>query len=344
VNHTALAFVCLFSSTVVACSGTEPQPVDEEEGEISSEIAPPGAQEPDGADVKKPKLDPRPGLVLPGSRFFPEGIAAGSDGSFYVGSMGTGAIVRFAPGATQSQTLVPARDAFGVYGLAVDEDRDLLWACTYDDLLYPAQPAYLKAYSLDNGAEQASFVMPGDSGFCNDLILDDEGNVYATDALANTIVRLPSGGSALETWSADPAFADEPGNFTVNGIVFDPDSSKLYVVKYSTGQLFSIRVNADGSAGTVHEIQVNSPLQYPDGIEMLHDGVFLVVENNIGRVSVVALWGGSAHRFTIAQGLNEPTTAAIHNRSAWVVEGQGSLLYGEDEPSLPFRVRRVPTF
>lgn len=343
-NHSALALVCLLSSSLVACSASEPQSIDEEEGEIASEVVAPDAHDPPSAGAKKLQPDLRTSLKLPGSSFFPEGIAAASDGSFYVGSVGTGAIVRFAPGATKSQPFVPARDAFGVYGVAVDEERNLLWACTYDDNLYPAQPAYLTAYSLKNGAEMDSFVMPGESGFCNDLILDDEGNVYATDSLANHIVRLPAGGSALEVWSADPAFAGEPGAFTVNGIVFDPDSGKLYVVKYDTGDLFSIPVNANGSAGPVHKISLNSALQFPDGVELLRGGVLLVVENNIGRVSLVTLWGNNAHRFTVAQGLKEPTTAAIHNHSAWVVEGQGSLFYGEEDPSLPFRVRRVPTF
>jgi hypothetical protein len=43
----------------------------------------------------------------------------------------------------------------------------------------------------------------------------------------------------------------------------------------------------------------------------------------------------------VADGLAEPTTAALYQRSAWVVEGQLSLLFGGGTPSLPFRVRRI---
>jgi len=223
--------------------------------------------------------------------------------------------------------------------MVVDKHRHLPWACTYDDTLAPQQPAYLSAYDLGTGALTASYVMPGESGFCNDVTLDDEGNVYATDSFANTIVRLPDGGDALENWATSDAFADEPWAITLNGIEFD-GHDRLYVVKSSTGELFSVRIKADGSAGAPRAITVNPPLEMPDGLEIAGDGTLVIVENT-GSVASVDLCGSSGQKSVLAGGLLEPTTAAIHRGSAWVVEGQLSLLFSGGDPSLPFRVKRV---
>ena len=301
---------------------------------------PPGGQGPEGPPGGDP-IDARAEVQLPGPAFYPEGIAAGSDGAMYVGSIGTGAIVRFAPGAIDSEPFLAPRAAFGVYGMAVDEVNDLLWACTYDDLLPPQQPSVLKAYDLATGAEAASFAMPGDSGFCNDLILDGDGNVYATDAIASTIVRLPVGGAALETWSADAAFLGAPGDITVNGLVHDGQNG-LYVVTYSSGELLHVPIQPDGSAGAAQVISVEPPIQFGDGLEMTADGALLVVENDVGLLSIVDVSGTTAAKTVIANGLAEPTTAAIHKDGAWVVEGQLSYLFGAPgEPELPFRVKRI---
>src|SRR6187431_1952477 len=42
------------------------------------------------------------------------------------------------------------------------------------------------------------------SGFCNDMTMDAEGNLYATDSWYPRILRLPAGGDALEQWAVDP--------------------------------------------------------------------------------------------------------------------------------------------
>lgn len=341
--NSAFRTIPMLAAMLIACVG--PQGAEGAQG-ATGEQGPPGAAGAEGpsgppGSPGAPPADARTELRLPGPSYFPEGIAAAPDGSFYVGSIGTGAVVRFAPGAIHAAPFAAPRDAFGVYGMAVDEARGLLWACTYDDLLAPAQPAYLTAYDLATGAVEASHEMPGESGFCNDLILDDQGHVYATDSLANTIVRLPADGAALEAWAADGAFAVGPGELSVNGIVFDGED-RLYVVKYATGELFSVPILPDGSAGAAEAIQVDPPIQFADGLEMVDEDTLLVVENEIGQVSLVELSGGAGQKVVLANGLAEPTTAALLDDSAWVVEGQLSYLFGAPgNASLPFRVRRV---
>ena len=276
-------------------------------------------------------------ISLTGPVFYPEGIAADRDGTLYVGSIGTGAVVRIAAGSSTPEVLVEPRDLFATYGMAVDRPRGLLWVCTYDDTLVPAQPAALAAYALGNGDPVASYVMPGPDGFCNDVVVDNQGNVYATDAFANTVVRLRQGASELETWATSPLFSAPPFSITLNGLVFDRGERRLFVVKSDTGTLFSIPVKDDGSAGEPVAIPVDVPLELPDGIELLGPTALLVVEND-GRVSRLELSEGRAVRTVLAEGLSTPTTAALADRSAWVVEAQ----FFAETPVVPFQLVRVP--
>ncbi|NOK15707.1 SMP-30/gluconolactonase/LRE family protein [Corallococcus carmarthensis] len=281
-------------------------------------------------------------VQLPGEDFYPEGIASSKDGTLYVGSLGTGAIARARPGALGAEIFVPGRPAFGVYGLAVDEARDTLWACTYDDTLPPAQPSHLAAYVLSTGAPKASHPMPGESGFCNDVTVDAAGNVYATDSFANTVVRLAAGGTAPTTWAADDAFAPtEPGAFTLNGIAYD-GAGRLYVVKSDSGTLFSIDIQPDGSAAAPVIIPVTPALETPDGLEWVDSQRLLVVENTAGQASMVVLGEGAGAKEVLANGFGEPTAAALTEDGAWVLESQMGFLFGAPgTPSLPFRMYRV---
>ncbi|RKG65317.1 hypothetical protein D7V80_23725 [Corallococcus sp. CA054B] len=278
----------------------------------------------------------------PGEDFYPEGIAAAKDGTLYAGSLGTGAIARVRPGALGAEVFVPGRPAFGIYGLAVDEAHDTLWACTYDDLLPPAQPAHLAAYALSTGALKASHPMPGESGFCNDVTVDAAGNVYATDSFANIIVRLAVGGTALTTWASDEAFApSEEGAFTLNGIAYD-GAGRLYVVKSDTGTLFAIDIQPDGSAAAPVSIPVSPALETPDGLEWVDSRRLLVVENTAGQASIVTLGEDSGVKEVLANGFGEPTAAALTEDGAWVLESQMGYLFGvPGTPTLPFRAYRV---
>jgi sugar lactone lactonase YvrE len=183
--------------------------------------------------------------------------------------------------------------------------------------------------------------MPGPDGFCNDVVVDHQGNVYATDSFANWVVRLERGGSELVPWATSPLFSAPPYTITLNGLVFDRGEHRLFVVRYDTGTLFSIPVEKDGSAGEPEAIPVDVPLELPDGIELVNHHTLLVVEN-VGRVSLLELEDGHAERTVLADGLREPTTAALADRSAWTVEGQLSQLFGDQNPVLPFRLVRVP--
>jgi len=328
-----------------ACGGTDGDPGP---AGPAGEIGNPGDQGTPGEDGL-PGDDGLPGapaterdavdsIPLFGESFYPEGVALRADGTIYVGSLATGEIVHVPPGLAKPQPFIPPH-ALAVVGILVDNATDILWACEGD--VTQQGPGALKAYNATSGEEQLSVEVPLGS-FCNDMTLDDMGHLYVTDSFTGTIRRLPAGANAFETWVLDAELAVPQGEFGLNGIAWVDGA--IYTVVTSTGSLYRIPVEADGSAGPIEQIPLDQALGGPDGVKVLPDGRLLVVDNGSGSVKVVTLGGAVAQVMTIRNGMDVPTTGDLEGDSAWVAEGQFDHLFpGGDPnpPSLPFQVRRV---
>src|ERR1700692_4438998 len=73
-------------------------------------------------------------IGLPGDRVFPENITSTKDGTLYVGSLGSGGIIRIKPGAAKAEIWIKP-GAFGsrsIFGVLADERSNTLWACSND--------------------------------------------------------------------------------------------------------------------------------------------------------------------------------------------------------------------
>ena len=207
-------------------------------------------------------------IELPGEAFYPEGIAADGD-TLYIGSLATGEIVRASACDGEVETFVGIGEFTGAVGLRVDADRGVLWACD-SDVTFAVPPA-LHAIDLDSGDVVATHDFGG-PGFCNDVALDDAGNVYSTDSAGHRVVIVPAADAlddtTVETWSADAALAVPPGEFGINGIAWDP-AGAFHVVNYFDGRLYRIPLQDDGSAGAVEELgaagDLRSSRRHPSG-------------------------------------------------------------------------------
>lgn len=287
-------------------------------------------------------------VIIPVERHFPEGVAAAPDGTFYVGSMELGCIMRAAPGADRFEPFIPdgANGLVSVLGLFVDLPRSLLWACSADagnGRLTGTAPVGIKAFDLTTGAPRGSYDLPG-GGFPNDLTIDPAGNIYVTDSLSPRILRLPAGGAALEEWINDPQLGIE--QWSLNGIDYDPINGCIYVVNQLAGNLFRIPIEPDRSAGKVTLIQTQRPLRRPDGLKVIGRDTLATAEQNVGGMAVLHLHGDRADVVTVNEGLDMVATFAFYQGSAWVVENQGDHFWdpvhaGRDADK-PFRVVEVP--
>lgn len=345
-NHRAMFAVSLLAaaSLALACEGpigpVGPSGASGPPGAPGAQgvAGPPGAAaESDAGDV--PGVNE---IVVPGERFFPEGIARGPDGTLFVGSLTSGEIARVAPGATRAEPFIPppAVGPKSASGLTVDSTRSLLFAC-YSDL---AAPSAVRAFDLASGSPRGVYELAS-GAICNDLTLDGAGNLYATDSIGARIFRLPAGGASMAVWSEDASYrvadAGSGLTLTLNGIAWDGQSS-IYVVRHDDGQLLRVPIAADGTAGAPRAIAVTPPLSMPDGVTRRAPGSFLIVENG-GTLGVVRVTGETATKHVVTNRLDSPTTTALDGESAWVVEGQVARFVGADPTPvrLPFLLRRV---
>jgi sugar lactone lactonase YvrE len=287
-------------------------------------------------------------VELPGDMFFPEGISAHSDGTLFVGSLTSGEIVRITPCVEPDEedvidTFYDGADTMAAVGLLVDEDNNMLWVCN-SDFTFVAAPS-IQGFNLDDGTLAVTHSI--DAGVCNDLAMDDVGNLYATESGASRIMRVPAANlladSDAEEWSADAAFQVAPGELGLNGIVFD-GADAIYTVNLTSGELYSVTLQGGGgTAGAAQVIDLGGAMLLgPDGLELEAADTFLVVENAAPALTRVTV-GAAATVEVVHSDFDVPTTAAIVGTDVWVVESQLDHLLdpmGAGPPEPPFVIVR----
>ena len=291
------------------------------------------------------------------ARFFPEGVTVDRQGNFYLGSMEMGDIYKASPDGKTATPFITA-DAGGlvsVLGLYADDAQKTLWVCNSDadnGQRKGMAPVSLKSFNLETGALMQTYEWPAPTtapvagakanGFCNDITVDADSTVYATDSWYPRILRLRKGGTALEEWVSNPTFGAD--QWHLNGIDVDQATSNLYVVENHPGHLWRIPIGADGAAGMVTEIMTSKPLGGPDGLKVIAPNLLATAESS--GVSVIALSGATGTVTQVASGLDGYATLALHQSSAWVVENQGDHFWdpmksGKDAKP-PFRLVEIP--
>ncbi len=282
-------------------------------------------------------------IELPGKRAYPESISAAADGALYVGSAGSGGVLRVAPG---SLTAVPwiAPAAFGsrsILGVLVDDRRGLLWVCS-DDLTSAkvaspgTGPTSLKGFDLKSGAGKVSAALPGKDPFCNDIAIAADDAVYVSESTNGRVLKLSPDLQRLTVWVADRQLLD------IDGIAFGADGN-LYANTYGSNGLFRIEVRGEG-AGAIHKLATPRALLHPDGMRTLSGNTFLMVEGG-GKLDRISIKGDHVDLETLSDSLLEPAAVARIGPTAWVAETQISALFDDQHvlvPKLPFHIVGVP--
>jgi streptogramin lyase len=274
-------------------------------------------------------------LALPGQAYFPESVHADDDGTLYVGSLATGQVVAYADDAKADaapRTIIEPgqHDNTAVTGVYIHAET--LWLCSVDTTFQ--RPTEVRSFTKA-GAPKATYTLPPTT-FCNDLVLDASGAVYATDSFSGTIQRLAPGAAQFEQFVQDERFVpDSQGAFGLDGIVLA--GSNLIVNKLDTGELFAISL----TTSKISPLELAEPLAGPDGMRALDDDTLIVIEGNANRLTRVDIQGTLATATPIATDLDMPTAVAVSRGYAWVSEGQLGRLFTGQSPNLPFSVRRV---
>jgi len=269
--------------------------------------------------------------------WYPESVAIGPDGSFYVGSWRQGAVARLKPGAAPKAEVLVKPGANGLangQGVLVDAKRRALWVCSGNIgfTTVPQTPSALKRYDLATGAPRASYAMP-DAGYCNDLALDARGNIYVTDSLHPRVLRLAPGAAALAVWKEDPSLAG-PGPYKgLNGIAIDSGRNVYVSLVAAAPYLLRIDLGTDGRASEVTRIEAPRVLKNVDAIRAWKPGRLVLFESNAfgdgpygGQVTLAHADGAKLALQTVVSGLNDPSSGAVLGDRVYFIESKYPLL------------------
>lgn len=274
-------------------------------------------------------------VPLPGTEFYPEGIAVSRVGDLYVGSLAQNEVWKLDRQTRKIERFSSAEAGLhSVIGIHVAHDQRTLHACSSDPKgAFPGSRSELVTFDLQTGTVVRRASLPP-GGLCNDIAETDDGTILLTDSFGARIFSIASDETELTVWSESMDFVGE--GFGLNGIA--NLNGSIFAVKYNSGELFRF---SKTDQGVSHErVTLQRPLEGPDGLEPLNDGTLLVVEGYSGSVSVIDISTGSVE--VLAGGLDSPTTAAIHEEFVYVVQGQLDHFFGMTQtPPGPFGLKRV---
>jgi sugar lactone lactonase YvrE len=261
----------------------------------------------------------------------PENLTSSQDGTVYFGSTTKGTIYRAAPGASQAEPWILASTTglTNVLGVLADDKRNTLWVCQNSTGGRGGAPIVgqtaLRSFDLKTGAAKGTYPFPPNSGVCNDIAVSSNGTAYATESFRGRVHRLRPGATALEVWASSEELA------VIDGLAFLADGS-LYVNNFSTGKLFRIPVNADGSAGTIEPIETSMPLVRPDGLRTAGPRTLIQAEGQ-GRLAELTVNGNRAEVRVIQDGLTAATGVTVVGNTALVLVERAKAVV------LPYRPR-----
>jgi len=285
-------------------------------------------------------------VALPGERAFPESISSSKDGTLYVSNLANGGITRIEPHSSEAKVWIEP-GTFGThstFGVLVDENAGLLWVCSNDlsargmAVGTPDGVSALFAFDLKSGVGKISVPFPSKPSTCNDITIGPDGAAYVTNTAAPQILRLARGSKELAVWFTEPSLQPEKGG-GLDGLAFGADGN-LYVNTVGPGELYRIDVKR-GKATKLTKLTPSRPLFHTDGMRR-YGKDFLLIEGQ-GRLDLMTVHGDSASVETLKDGYTTPTGVTSVGRTAWLSEGQLSLLSDPNKkPNLPFRVYAVP--
>jgi len=275
----------------------------------------------DHGHKQRPKLDT---IALP-TAFQPEGIAAGRRGTFYVGSIPTGAVYRGSFKTGDGSVLVPPHEGRAAIGLKVA--RGLIYVAGG-----PTGKAFI--YNARTGADVADFQLApaGQPTFVNDVVLTRRG-AFFTDSRRASLYRLADG-KASELPLTGITMAE--GN-NLNGIVAARGGRTLLAIQGNVGALHKI----DSSTGAATPVDLGgATLVNGDGM-LLFGRYLFVVQNRLNKIAVVKLSSGLSSGKVVAEltdsDFNVPTTIAAHRGSLWAVNAK----FGTPPEGTPYEIVRV---
>jgi DNA-binding beta-propeller fold protein YncE len=165
-------------------------------------------------------------------------------------------------------------------GIAISNNNSRLYVSDLTDLV---------EIDINNGKIIKRFNAPG-STFLNDVVSDNQGNIYVSDTVANTIYKLDTNNnnntSSLQAWLQSPQLNGP------NGLHIDNDKNRLIVASLGEftkpGAGIEVVDLKNKTITTLGKEKVTSPFGGLDGIESDSTGThYYVTDNPAGKIYIV---------------------------------------------------------
>ena len=248
--------------------------------------------------------------------FVPEGIAIGSDGEFYLGSIHKGLLLR------DGEVLSDRQGHWSVFGMRFGDDGSLWFASAavaqLEDVGEDRGKTGLFRANTSSGEITRAAVLPqrADEQVLGDLVIVDD-LIYATDSLTGAVYRYAIAADEFSTL-VEPGLMRSP-----QGLVVDASGEYLYVADYTSG-LYRVSLE-DGAAERV----ALPPAVSAYGIDGLyrHGKELIAIQNGIRPHRVVAFTlsadGGAITASRILASslpeFDEPTLGLVHEGDFYFV-------------------------
>ena len=222
---------------------------------------------------------------------FPESVSADVSGNVYVSLQGSnGEIWRIKPNGEMALHFrldpLPPDGSLGILGVRTDGPDKLFAAVASFD---PATSGVwqIKINGKAHRVEGSEIIFAPD-----DLVFDDDGNIYVTDVIVGAVWRMSpegNGGYTVQPWVIDPLLA---GNgisgqgipLGANGIAYH--DGRIHVAVTERAHIVSFDVLNDGSAGPAEIYAAHPSLFTIDGITVDHEGTVYGAVVALGGVSL----------------------------------------------------------
>jgi len=167
-------------------------------------------------------------------------------------------------------------------GIAISNDNSTLYVADITDLVQ---------IDIDSGKIIKRFNAPG-SSFLNDVVADNQGNIYVSDTDTNTIYKLDTNLGNNTSSSDIQAWLQNPQLNGPNGLHIDNNKNKLIVVSFGPlskpGGGIEVIDMKNKTITSLGEQGTTSPFGGLDGIESDTSNThYYVTDNPAGKVYVV---------------------------------------------------------
>jgi hypothetical protein len=167
-------------------------------------------------------------------------------------------------------------------GIAIPNNKSTLYVSDITDLV---------EINIDNGKIMKRFNAPG-SAFLNDVVSDNQGNIYVSDTVTNTIYKLDTNAKDGNNTSSLQAWLQSPQLNSPNGLHVDNNKNRLIVASLGDmskpGGGIEVIDMKNKTITTLGKEGTTSPFGGLDGIESdTTEAHYYVTDNPAGKVYIV---------------------------------------------------------